>query len=432
MRIGSKAACVALFLVSGGVGCGGEPTPHVPGPSSTTSALASLPPNAAAYGSFRGGQVTKALADLRARADVFEDLAKTSDQQLAPLLLAGLDGERSVLAAAVPASEKQIRSIVAAAAAGASLEATQKLAAENAGQMSRVRLIVPVVKGRDRMALANLVAKQLAGLALETCPASPSCQGIGGGPLGVAMPGGGAVVAYPAGDDLQIDFGFALVSTERTAAAMKAMEDFRTQRGGPRGDRCAKLDTSKSVSFCFDAAPLADLASTRSSGFLLGLMTHEGLTPNDRKRIAKDGNDDAENVQAMMQAPTSASDGTFTIDASSSKPVTTGSWLLDTKARATVGKAFSTPRCATGNAIATELAPALSSSVGGQEPAATVKQGLRTGFGGIGVAVAGQWVQMIDGVLTLAPDAKTSVPPKLRACVAVVGDRLTVTVDEAP
>ena len=74
------------------------------------------------------------------------------------LAKAGIDPRRPILGAVVPAPEKSARAVVDAMAKGASGKALEKVVRGHAADVTRVRLLVPLVSGADpRRALATVM-----------------------------------------------------------------------------------------------------------------------------------------------------------------------------------------------------------------------------------------------------------------------------------
>ena len=412
------------------------PPPELPPPPSAET-LAKLPTGAAMYFAARTGDVS--LAALPLPRALERDLGRSFGGKSPEVFLAsiGVDGRRPILGAVVPASEKSARAVVDALAAGASSAAQDKLLHDHAGDVTHLRLLVPLTPGTDAARAAAALAQLLAGSASsEACPGAAACASFGAGaPLLVAV-GERAVAAYADGPDLRLDLALPLFASAAEPAVLAALVAFRHARGGFEG-RCSRFDAGATASLCVDAAPTGDLGATTGYGMTVKALSSGGVDATMKRKLAAAGRAESQrNLELAAPARRLASDGTVVIDARR-KPISgLVTWALPGTSRPAVEKAFSTERCAAGHAVTAELLPALRAAFGDPgkgftDPKKVHESFLEAGWPAFPIALSGTWPNLLD-MLTGPLGRVAEVPAAFQICARHDAGRLTLTVKQAP
>ncbi|WP_437631620.1 hypothetical protein [Sorangium sp. So ce854] len=431
-RPSASAAAPAQPAASDPAAPGGA-APEPPPPSAEQ--IARLPPGAAIYASLRNSALDVAVQYMPQIAEVLIEANRALGSQDPPdvtLAKAGVDPRRPILGAVVPASEKSARAVVDAMAKGASGKALEKVVREHAADVTRVRLLVPLVSGADpRRALAGVVDALTGGAPLDACPGAARCAGFGArAPLGVAQGGLAAAAVYVDGADLRLDVVMSLFGSGGDPAALKELVAFGEEVGGPEG-RCSRFDASPVVSVCLDPERMGELGATDGYGKIVKALSGGSVDPRVIPGIAAQGLAEArQNLWLAAPARRLASDGTLGVTVQGKRGRFVASWALTDASRAGVERAFAAERCAAGDAAYKELLPALRAAVGDpgkgfDDPKKVVTAFQEAGWSAYLIAAAGTWPNLL-GVIAGALEQGPGADPDFHVCARYDGGRLVV------
>ncbi|WP_437708676.1 hypothetical protein WMF45_30895 [Sorangium sp. So ce448] len=404
-------------------------------PSASAEQIARLPPGAAIYASLRNSALDVAVQYVPQIAEVLIEANRALGSQDPPdvtLAKAGVDPRRPILGAVVPASEKSARAVVDAMAKGASGKALEKVVLGHAGDVTRVRLLVPLVSGADpRRALAGVVDVLAGGAPLEACPGAARCAGFGArAPLGVAQGGIAAVAIYADGADLRLDVVMSLFGSGADPAALKELVAFGEEVGGPEG-RCSRFDASPVVSVCLDPERMGELGATDGYGKIARALSGGHVDPRVIPTIAAQGFAEArQNLWLAAPARRLAGDGTLGVTVQGKRSRFVASWALTDASRAGVERAFAAERCAAGDAAVTELLPALRAAVGDPGKGFDDRKKVVTAFEEAGwsaylIAAAGTWPNLL-GVIASVLEQGPGTDPDYHVCASYEDGRLVL------
>ncbi|WP_438032025.1 hypothetical protein [Sorangium sp. So ce204] len=411
----------------------GGATPEPPPPSAEQ--IARLPPGAAIYASLRNSALDVAVQYVPQIAEVLIEANRALGSQDPPdvtLAKAGVDPRRPILGAVVPASEKSARAVVDAMARGASGKALEKVVREHAADVTRVRLLVPLVSGADpRRALSGVVDVLAGGAPLEACPGAARCAGFGArAPLGVAQGGIAAVAIHADGADLRLDVVMSLFGSGGDPAALKELVAFGEEVGGPEG-RCSRFDASPVVSVCLDPERMGELGATDGYGKIARALSGGHVDPRVIPTIAAQGFAEArQNLRLAAPARSLASDGTLGIAVQGKRSRFVASWALTDASHAGVERAFAAERCAAGDAAVKELLPALRAAVGDpgkgfDDPKKVVTAFEEAGWSAYLIAAGGPWLNLL-GVIARVLEQGPGTDPDYHVCARYDGGRLVL------
>lgn len=431
-RPSASAAAPAQPAASDPAAPGGA-APEPPPPSAEQ--IARLPPGAAIYASLRNSALDVAVQYMPQIAEVLIEANRALGSQDPPdvtLAKAGVDPRRPILGAVVPASEKSARAVVDAMAKGASGKALEKVVREHAADVTRVRLLVPLVSGADpRRAPAGVVDALTGGAPLDACPGAARCAGFGArAPLGVAQGGLAAVAVYADGADLRLDVVMPLFGSGGDPAALKELVAFGEEVGGPEG-RCSRFDASPAVSVCLDPERMGELGATDGYGKIVKALSGGSVDPRVIPGIAAQGLAEArQNLWLAAPARRLASDGTLGVTVQGKRGRLVASWALTDASRAGVERAFAAERCAAGDAAYKELLPALRAAVGDpgkgfDDPKKVLTAFQEAGWSAYLIAAAGTWPNLL-GVIAGAIEQGPGADPDFHGCARYDGGRLVV------
>ncbi|WP_437542440.1 hypothetical protein WME97_30065 [Sorangium sp. So ce367] len=404
-------------------------------PPASAEQIARLPPGAAIYASLRNDALDVAVQYVPQIAEILIEANRALGSQDPPdvtLAKAGVDPRRPILGAVVPASEKSARAVVDAMAKGASGKALEKVVLGHAGDVTRVRLLVPLVSGADpRRALAGVVDVLTGGAPLDACPGAARCAGFGArAPLGVAQGGIAAVAVYADGADLRLDVVMSLFGSGGDPAALKELVAFGEEVGGPEG-RCSRFDASPVVSVCLDPERMGELGATDGYGKIARALSGGHVDPRVIPGIAAQGFAEArQNLWLAAPARRLASDGTLGVTVQGKRSRFVASWALTDASRAGVERAFAAERCAAGDAAVTELLPALRAAVGGpgkgfDDPKKVVTAFKEAGWSAYLIAAGGPWLNLL-GVIAGVLEQGPGTDPDYHVCARYDGGRLVL------
>ncbi|WP_437586275.1 hypothetical protein [Sorangium sp. So ce1000] len=432
----SSAAAQPAQAAAGDPAAPGAAAPEPPPPS--TEQIARLPPGAAIYASLRNSDLDVAVRELPQIATLLVEANRALGGQDPPdvtLAKAGVDPRRPLLGAVVSAPEKSARAVVDAMAKGVSGNALEKVVRGHAADATRVRLLVPLVSGADpRRALAAVIDALTGGAPLDACPGSTRCAGFDARmPLGVAQGGPAAVAVYADGADLRLDVVLPLFVSSADPAALKQLVAFSEELGGPEG-RCSRFDAGPVVSVCLDLDRMGELGATDGYGKIARALSPRSVDPKAVPALAAQGLAEARQ-NLWLAAPTRrlASDGTLGVTVHGKRNRFVASWALTDASRAGVERAFAAERCAIGDAVVTELLPALRAAFGDpgksfDDPKKVVTAFEEAGYAAYLTAAAGTWPNLL-GVIASALAAGPGTDPDYQTCARYDDGRLVLTAE---
>ncbi len=410
-------------------------------PLPAAEALVGLLPGAAVYFTVRLDDVfARLIAPVKEQLqlDAISRALGSEGPPDAALRAIGVDTSRALLGSVVPASEKDALLVIDAIAAGATNEALAAVIQAHAGEATRVRLLVPLIKGAEASRVAAALGKALGGDgSMASCPGAPACTAFAAtAPLGVIQGPVAAAAAYADGPDLRLDVVQPLFVAGTDPAVLTALVAMRDARGGFEG-RCSTLDTSASASVCVDSGPAGELAATLGYAEMVGYARLEPWTHNAsmRSEMAVVGRPLARDSLWLAAPPRRlATDGTVSFLASSEPMSVRASWALTDAARSSVAAAFATERCASGQAVFDELVPALRAAFG--EPGEgfsgpETQRRFAAAEGRLLGALSGTWPNLLD-IFSGAPAGEFGIPPALKACFHHQDGRLILDVKQGP
>ncbi|MFO0761547.1 MAG: hypothetical protein U0359_34020 [Byssovorax sp.] len=415
------------------------------GPRTARSAdtLTKLPKGGAMYFAFRVAEIAQtsgSLGDeLRAGlAEISRALGGAEpDKALAAM---GLDTSGSVVGAVLSPSEKSARAVVDAMIKGTKGPALAKLEEKHMSDAIQARLLVPLKQGADVGKVAGSLAKILIGDrgVAEGCPGAKACAAFGAeAPLSWGRNNDYALAVYADGSDLRIDLWAPIYGSPDEAGGTAGLVALRALKGGS-GARCALLDPNATLSVCVDGPVAGELGTTTGYAKVVGALAGEGLDPKQRIAIAKVGQAEAaQNLAFAAPSRKIATDGTFNAHLAGPHPDGVISWALADAARPSIEKAFSTERCAAGQAIVADLLPALTKAVGDpgkdfSDEKKTYEHFKEAGWGAWPVLLSGTWLNLLPLTASLQTKMRAPVPAALQACLRAQNGRLDLSVRATP
>jgi hypothetical protein len=400
-------------------------------------ALAKLPPSAATYFSARVAVLaSRALATGSFPQELLHELTSGLGAETPEAMIAafGIDPRRPVIGAMVGPSEKSARAVPEAALKDGSDKALQKAIYKHGADATLVRILVPLAPGTTpAVAAAALVKSITHARTMSVCPGAPDCTRFDAdAPLVVGQGSRMAVAAYADGADLRLDMSIPLFVAGTDPDAVFALLAFRGQRGGFKA-RCSRFDPAATLSLCVDPVLTGDMAAAQGYGKTVQAIQGSGLEAPLRRKIAGVGRDEAKhNVELGSPSRRLAEDGTLVMDLQATPNTFVGTWALTKASRPAVEKAFAVERCAAGQAIFTELLPAMRAAFGDPgpdfaDPKKTLTSFRESGWGAFGVALGGTWPNLIDGFLGVKGEVP-GIPAGVRVCARADAGRLVLGV----
>ncbi|AKT42872.1 hypothetical protein [Chondromyces crocatus] len=346
----------------------------------------------------------------------------------------GVDPSRPLLLAVVPAAEPKARQAVEAMTRDVSGKVLDEVFREHATDATLVRVVVPLLDDVEpRRAAASLIQAFSRGGAFQACPAAKGCKAFGKDPpLGLMEAKDVAVAAYADGSDLRMDLAFPLFVPGNHGAAVQALMAFRGAAGGVR-DRCTALDPVAGLSICMDPDRVAELGTTTGYGATARALSSGAVDATMRRQIAALGQAEAQqNLWLSAPAHRVATDGTFTIQGPPADSRVSSSWKIADASQGAVAQAFTSERCAEGEAVQSELLPALLKVFGDLEPAASERDKVLVAFREAGLGayltlLAGAWPNLLGTEVTRV-QAISAMLGSIQVCARYESGRLSLEV----
>jgi hypothetical protein len=286
-----------------------------------------------------------------------------------------------------------------------------------------MRLIVPLALG------AELPTDLPAGLddvfEKQSCESTGRCSAFSAQhPLWLSKAMLGARIAFYADNrELRLEAALPLFAGPDDPEPWQTLAQFAARRGGPEAPRCSVFNEQAAGALCVDADRTAELGTALSYSKVFYALGGSGIEPKMLRRIAEEGRREAlQNIALASPKRRLLDDGTLSLSARGPQLTYLSSWSVTPTARATLGPALVTERCASSAELLAFLLPAFGDPGPDFHDAKSTMQAVQeAGWGFWPVAFARSWPNVLSAEQGRL--AELDLPPRA-ICARLRGERL--------